>query len=322
MKKNLMKKAHEMTREIVEKYGDVDYRTQLGLCLSFLSQNGGKEMLLKESYKAIAVNSGLDMDVFVKESCEKVEITKIVTKNQIIFERNKNNFNDAKLGIKDNKFFIRLENTAFKNFLKIAGIKMSLKSACLVIKADDLKEAFIQLPKLRQKERFEKEEIKQVELNNKLNENSILVIEREFDKLFIRNEFENSSIVKNIVKKIERNLDCRVMNFDPFKVSEIKTDFCFSETYEITLKELKKIEKIADEIENKRKSETEKIADEIERNERKKYENALKKAKETGKPQVIKVTSEFVERGDSDIDNIVTYVYPDGTKRTERGPAY
>lgn len=322
MKRNLMKKAHEMTREIVEKYGDVDYRTQLGLCLSFLSQNGGKEMLLKESYKAIAVNSGLDMDVFVKESCEKVEITKIVTKNQIIFERNKNNFNDAKLGIKDNKFFIRLENTAFKNFLKIAGIKMPLKSACLVIKADDLKEAFIQLPKLRQKERFEKEEIKQVELNNKLNENSIIVIEREFAKLFIRNEFENSSIVKNIVKKIERNLDCRVMNFDPFKVSEIKTDFCFSETYEITLKELKKIEKIADEIENKRKSETEKIADEIERNERKKYENALKKAKETGKPQVIKVTSEFVERGDSDIDNIVTYVYPDGTKRTERGPAY
>ncbi|MFR4533186.1 MAG: hypothetical protein ACLT5Y_16905, partial [Thomasclavelia ramosa] len=314
--------AHKMTKEIKEQYPEVDYKFQLSLCLSFLSQNGGKEMLLKESYKAIAVNSGLDMDVFVKESCEKVEITKIVTKNQIIFERNKNNFNDAKLGIKDNKFFIRLENTAFKNFLKIAGIKMSLKSACLVIKADDLKEAFIQLPKLRQKERFEKEEIKQVELNNKLNENSIIVIEREFAKLFIRNEFENSSIVKNIVKKIERNLDCRVMNFDPFKVSEIKTDFCFSETYEITLKELKKIEKIADEIENKRKSETEKIADEIERNERKKYENALKKAKETGKPQVIKVTSEFVERGDSDIDNIVTYVYPDGTKRTERGPAY
>ena len=322
MKKNLMKKAHEMTKEIKEQYPEVDYKFQLSLCLSFLSQNGGKEMLLKESYKAIAVNSGLDMDVFVKESCEKVEITKIVTKNQIIFERNKNNFNDAKLGIKDNKFFIRLENTAFKNFLKIAGIKMSLKSACLVIKADDLKEAFIQLPKLRQKERFEKEEIKQVELNNKLNENSIIVIEREFAKLFIRNEFENSSIVKNIVKKIERNLDCRVMNFDPFKVSEIKTDFCFSETYEITLKELKKIEKIADEIENKRKSETEKIADEIERNERKKYENALKKAKETGKPQVIQGTSEFVERGDSDIDNIVTYVYPDGTKRTERGPAY
>ena len=28
MKRNLMKEAHKMTREIVEKYGDVDYRTR------------------------------------------------------------------------------------------------------------------------------------------------------------------------------------------------------------------------------------------------------------------------------------------------------
>ena len=47
MKKNLMKKAHEMTREIVEKYGDVDYRTQLGLCLSFLAQEGEQEMKIE-----------------------------------------------------------------------------------------------------------------------------------------------------------------------------------------------------------------------------------------------------------------------------------
>ena len=45
MKRNLMKEAHKMTREIVNKYGDVDYMTQLGLCLSFLSQEGGKEMV-------------------------------------------------------------------------------------------------------------------------------------------------------------------------------------------------------------------------------------------------------------------------------------
>lgn len=43
MKRNLMEEAHKMTREIVEKYGDVDYRTQLSLCLSFLAE-GGKEM--------------------------------------------------------------------------------------------------------------------------------------------------------------------------------------------------------------------------------------------------------------------------------------
>ena len=54
MKRNLMKEAHKMTREIVNKYGDVNYMTQLGLCLSFLSQEGGKEMVeLKGTEKQV-----------------------------------------------------------------------------------------------------------------------------------------------------------------------------------------------------------------------------------------------------------------------------
>ena len=54
MKRNLMKEAHKMTKQIVNKYGDVDYMTQLGLCLSFLSQEGGKEMVeLKGTEKQV-----------------------------------------------------------------------------------------------------------------------------------------------------------------------------------------------------------------------------------------------------------------------------
>lgn len=54
MKRNLMKEAHKMTREIVNKYGDVDYMTQLSLCLSFLSQEGGEEMVeLKGTEKQV-----------------------------------------------------------------------------------------------------------------------------------------------------------------------------------------------------------------------------------------------------------------------------
>lgn len=55
MKRNLMREAHKMTREIINKYGDVDYKAQLGLCLSFLSQEkGGKEMVeLKGSEKQV-----------------------------------------------------------------------------------------------------------------------------------------------------------------------------------------------------------------------------------------------------------------------------
>ena len=54
MKRNLMKEAHKLTKQIVSEYGDVDYKTQLGLCLSFLSQEGGKEMVeLKGTEKQV-----------------------------------------------------------------------------------------------------------------------------------------------------------------------------------------------------------------------------------------------------------------------------
>ena len=54
MKRNLMREAHKLTKQIVSEYGEVDYRTQLGLCLSFLSQEGGKEMVeLKGTEKQI-----------------------------------------------------------------------------------------------------------------------------------------------------------------------------------------------------------------------------------------------------------------------------
>lgn len=74
MKKNLMKKAHEMTREIVEKYGDVDYQAQLGLCLSFLAQEkGGNKMEVKKlngSEKQIkwAKNIIKEMESIIKEA--------------------------------------------------------------------------------------------------------------------------------------------------------------------------------------------------------------------------------------------------------------
>ena len=55
MKRNLMKEAHKMTREIVNNYGDVDYMTQLGLCLSFLSQEkeGNEIVELKGTEKQV-----------------------------------------------------------------------------------------------------------------------------------------------------------------------------------------------------------------------------------------------------------------------------
>ena len=46
--KNLFKRAHEMTKEMKEKYPEVDYRTQFGLCISFLLGEGKGEEEMKE----------------------------------------------------------------------------------------------------------------------------------------------------------------------------------------------------------------------------------------------------------------------------------
>lgn len=40
--KKLFKEAHKMTREMVDKYGDIDYQTQFGLCLQYLIEESKK----------------------------------------------------------------------------------------------------------------------------------------------------------------------------------------------------------------------------------------------------------------------------------------
>lgn len=44
-KKELMKKAHKMTKEIKREYPEVDYKFQLGLCLAYLSKEKVVEMV-------------------------------------------------------------------------------------------------------------------------------------------------------------------------------------------------------------------------------------------------------------------------------------
>ncbi|GEQ22736.1 hypothetical protein CBU02nite_32420 [Clostridium butyricum] len=49
--KELMKKAHQMTREIKGEFPNVDYKFQLGLCISYLYKNEVKEDDNMISYK-------------------------------------------------------------------------------------------------------------------------------------------------------------------------------------------------------------------------------------------------------------------------------
>lgn len=52
--KNLMKAAHKLAKEIKAEFPEVDYKAQLGICISYLSKEGEKAMVeLKGSEKQI-----------------------------------------------------------------------------------------------------------------------------------------------------------------------------------------------------------------------------------------------------------------------------
>lgn len=123
-----------------------------------------------------------------------------------------------------------------------------MEYANVIIDAEELKRDFIEIPKdiAKEEERQYRELNKQLE--EKLKANPTIKLERDSHDIIIRDEFEDSSEVKHIVKKIQSTFDINLMNFEDFMVSEIKTDLCFSETYEIPFLELKRIEKIANKI--------------------------------------------------------------------------
>lgn len=52
---NLLKKAHELTKEIKREYPEIDYKAQLGICISYLSNKEEVEMVeLEGTEKQIA----------------------------------------------------------------------------------------------------------------------------------------------------------------------------------------------------------------------------------------------------------------------------
>lgn len=86
-KKELMVKAHKMTKEIKSEYPTVNYKFQLGLCLSYLQNEGENEMVeLKGSEKQIAWAEKIrkeeveKMDRIVKEMENTIETAKFKTR--------------------------------------------------------------------------------------------------------------------------------------------------------------------------------------------------------------------------------------------------
>ena len=73
MKRNLMKEAHKLTKQIVSEYGDVDYKAQLGLCLSFLSQE-------KEGNEMVEISIGTEKQIAYATKKREQEISRVEAK--------------------------------------------------------------------------------------------------------------------------------------------------------------------------------------------------------------------------------------------------
>ncbi|MCD3223982.1 hypothetical protein [Clostridium botulinum] len=78
----IIKKAHQMANEIKKEYADVDYKTQFGLCLSYLLSNkkggNGMDIKLMETTKLLELKEQIEQEL--KERNPKKE--KVIYKHE------------------------------------------------------------------------------------------------------------------------------------------------------------------------------------------------------------------------------------------------
>lgn len=75
-KKELMTKAHKMTKEIKAQYPTVDYKFQLGLCLAYLQNEGDVEMISYKTEKGTSVEIKLEGKEITDLTVNGVEVLK------------------------------------------------------------------------------------------------------------------------------------------------------------------------------------------------------------------------------------------------------
>lgn len=80
--KNIMKEAHKLTKEIKKEYPEVDYKFQLGLCISYLSKNEMEEDVemveLKGTEKQVKWAEDIRKEVVEKLQNAKNEYEKMI----------------------------------------------------------------------------------------------------------------------------------------------------------------------------------------------------------------------------------------------------
>lgn len=91
-KKELMIKAHKMTKEIKKEYAEVDYKFQLGLCLSYLYKNEGEvEMINYTTKNGAKVEIRLEGRIISDLTVNGIEVVKDNADSNNVFISTLNN---------------------------------------------------------------------------------------------------------------------------------------------------------------------------------------------------------------------------------------
>lgn len=124
-KKELMKKAHQMTKEIKAQYPEVDYKFQFGLCLSFLMNEKEETMEVKLEGSEKQVKWATEIREVVVE-CAKNDVEKAQARyNEKQNKARANKLNTAKETLE------MLENeTSTKFFIENFRTVLSRKQQC------------------------------------------------------------------------------------------------------------------------------------------------------------------------------------------------
>ena len=289
---NLMKEAHKLTREIKAEYKDVDYKAQLGICISYLSNNEKKGDIMKEF------------------SFEKGNMV-FKFRNLKIYKYNV--YLDYKIeGI--------LENSTNEGYYKEAEVYLDRKVIAFSFKYNGKTMKGVNIPddmleELKKEIENAKEEQKKKinDIVSKIANGSIKikfsVIGNDYKRFLPRVEnlpkefdiYENDILISAIKKLGVNDIVSYADNYILARAP--KRDIKDGE-FLITLSEAINLEKTLDS--QKRREE--------------KVQEIFNKAKETGERQELeRWTEECNDKNEAcDIDIITVYAMPDGTKMTER----
>lgn len=290
--KNLMKEAHKMTKEICNKYNDVDYKTQLGLCLSYLSSKEGEkeEMINYETleYTFVFEKAGHEITLVLKDN-GKYGTPKV--KGFLVDSKN------YKVAAELEDPFVKEEQRRAYAIKLTKELKSLFNTKATMMRLNEESEDFVRNYTNLRKEILLKRDTKKFDRNEKMEATVINYDGRSF------NVKSDNAYVKELVKNINENLGCMLKYLETFKTYEVNDAHHDTIGYELTGKDLEELSK---------KSLV--ISEEIEIEKANKLAALKEKARLEGK----QLMEQWTENKRCEVIIYRKYMMPNGETRVER----